>query len=140
MRWIVAWAVWLPLASSAAFGDVSAPLPIAKENQAERSGERFAISTVTRQNGWVRISVGVRPAGDEQFVRADVEVIDQGKTVLRVPVVAAASGEMHSVQFTASPEMAAKCHLDVLLDVVGKNQTAVGQLYRIEVKSYLEAD
>lgn len=111
-------------------------VPITQATQKERSGERFAIALVKPAAGSYRVTIAVRPSGSEKFNRADLEVHDQGKWALSVPIKATADKVGSLLELALTPAAAARCRLEVLIDSTDPDRPKTGKLYRIELGSY----
>jgi len=111
-------------------------VPITQPTQKERSAERLAISLTKQADDAFRLAIAIRPDGQEKFIRADLEVCDQGKPSLAVPIKTTPDRTGSVLEIMLSRRIAAQCHIAVLIDSTDPDRPKTGKLYRIELGSY----
>lgn len=120
-----------------AVGDIIT-IPVTRENQAERSGDRLTVTPADDGAGRTRVTLRVKPAAGERFLKCVVELTDGGEVVLAVPTRAEVDAAGASVEFVVATKAAAKCRVGVLLDLTDPDRPSVGRLYRLDLGSYVD--
>lgn len=106
---------------------------VKKNNQVQRSADRFAISVDSRPPQTMTIQV--KPRRGERFTKAELEVTEANQPLARIPVRAVVQRDRsHSIELTLAPSFARTSRLNVLID---STDASVGTVYGIELGSYL---